>query len=240
MGEGVALNNLGSVATSQGDYEQARGYYEQSMVLCHEMDDLEGEGFGLSGLGMLLNQVGDYESSLEYSQQALRLIEEMGDRNILGDVLTNMGNSLECLERLDEAAREFLKAFDLRRELGQYSKADESLAGLARVALAQGALDQASVYIADIVETLEQGMPQGTYDPFRIYLTCYQVLKAQGDPHAYTLLKTAHTLLQEQAARMSSAELRHLFLENVPANHAIVEEFARFFDTCEVGTLANA
>ncbi len=240
LGESVTLNNLGSVASSQGDYEQARAYYEQSLELCREIDDLEGESFGLSGLGMLLHQVGDHATSLVKSQHAMRLTEKTGDRNTQADVLTNMGNALAALERLDEATVAYQSAFDLRQELGQESKAAESLAGLARVALARGDIEQASSHVEHIIQHLEQGLPQGTYEPFRIYLTCYQVLKAQNDPRALAWLKTAHTLLHEQAARMGDEAMQHSFLHHVPAHRCILQELNQgfFFLSREVGSLA--
>ncbi|MCI0478606.1 MAG: hypothetical protein L0Y55_20385, partial [Anaerolineales bacterium] len=56
----------------------------------------------------------------------------------------------------------------------------------------------------------------GTDEPFRIYLTCYRVLRANQDARADTILRTAQNLLQERAARISDETARRSFLENVP------------------------
>jgi citrate synthase len=98
----------------------------------------------------------------------------------------------------------------------------DPLAGLARVAMAQGDLAQAQAHIEEIVAHLESGSLDGTDEPFRIYLTCHRVLRANGDPRAEALLDTARRLLQEDAAKIGDEGLRRSFLENVAAHRQIL------------------
>jgi hypothetical protein len=106
----------------------------------------------------------------------------------------------------------------------------EPLAGLARACLGQGEVAQAQVHVEEILEhlDLEGNTLDGTDEPFRVYLTCYRVLCANGDPRAEDILDTAHRLLQERASKIDDEELRHSFLENVPYHREIVAEFRRF------------
>jgi hypothetical protein len=67
----------------------------------------------------------------------------------------------------------------------------------------------------------------GTFDPFRIRLTCYQVLRANDDDRAEEVLRTAHQLLQERAARIEDERLRRSFLEKVPWHRELVKEGER-------------
>jgi hypothetical protein len=62
----------------------------------------------------------------------------------------------------------------------------------------------------------------GAEEPFRVYLTCYRFLKASQDPRAEDVLRTAHRLLDERAARIGDEELRRSFLENVAAHREIL------------------
>jgi histidinol phosphatase-like enzyme len=126
-----------------------------------------------------------------------------------------------------EAITAYQQAFTLRYELGQHNLAIESQAGLARVSLAQDDLTQAQTQVENILSYLEINTLDGTEDPFRVYLTCYQVLKANQDPRAPAILDSAHGLLQERAAKIADQELRRSFLENVAAHREIVQEFAR-------------
>jgi hypothetical protein len=99
----------------------------------------------------------------------------------------------------------------------------ETLAGLARVALAQDDLSQAQAHVQEILNHLEEGTLDGTYEPFRVYLTCYRVLETDGDPRAGEILATAYDLLQERAAKIKDEAMRCSFLENVPAHRELVE-----------------
>jgi hypothetical protein len=103
----------------------------------------------------------------------------------------------------------------------------EPLAGLARVSLAQGDLARALAYIEQILSYLDGSTLYGTAEPLRIYLTCYQVLDAVGDPRARAILTTAYQLLQEQTAKISDRDLRDSFLKNVPAHREILSEVAK-------------
>jgi hypothetical protein len=84
----------------------------------------------------------------------------------------------------------------------------EPLAGLARVSLLQGELDRAQAWVEDILEHLKTQSLDGAEDPFRVYLTCYHVLKATGEARAEVILTTAHDLLQERAAKIDDGVLR--------------------------------
>ncbi|MDH4138506.1 MAG: tetratricopeptide repeat protein, partial [Anaerolineae bacterium] len=190
----------------------------------------------LAYLGLLSHYLGDNEAAHEYSQQALFIAQELGNRYIQGYALTNLGHALVGLGRLDEAAHAYQQALALRRELGQHHLAMEPLAGLARVSLAQGNLSQAQAQVEEVLGHLETHTPstgpsatsghglEGTDEPFRVYLTCYRVLRANQDPRAQAILNTGYSLLQEQATKISDEELRRSFLENVAAHREIVEE----------------
>ena len=144
-----------------------------------------------------------------------------------GYVLSRLGRALTAQGRLSEAAEVYRQAADLRLELGQPHLAMEPLAGLAHVALAQGDLAQAQAHVEAILSHLETGSLDGTDGPFQVYLTCYRVLCAAGNPRAQAILSTACRLLQERAAQIGDETLRRSFLENVVAHREIVEEAAR-------------
>jgi hypothetical protein len=124
---------------------------------------------------------------------------------------------------LSEAAEAYGQAVTLRRELGQHNLAIESLAGLARVALAQGDVAQAVAHIQEILSYLEHHTLGGTGEPLRVCLTCYRVLQAARDPRTTDVLKTAYSLLQAQVDQIPDASARRAFLENVAVHREIVE-----------------
>jgi hypothetical protein len=109
--------------------------------------------------------------------------------------------------------------------MGQRHFALEILAGLSRAALAQGDSAQAQAFAAELLPQLEIAHLYGTREPFRVYLTCYLVLRAGQDSRAGDVLATAYRLLQERAAEIVDERLRRFYLENVPAHREIVREF---------------
>jgi len=67
----------------------------------------------------------------------------------------------------------------------------------------------------------------GTFEPFRILATCFQVLKANHDSLTDVILTDAYNLLQTRAANISDEHLRDCFLNNVAVNREIVEAYEK-------------
>ena len=107
------------------------------------------------------------------------------------------------------------------REQGRRDLALESVAGLARIALARADLSQAQAYAEELIaEFADETFPnQGMAEEF---LTCYRVLHTVQDPRADQLLSTIYSQLQASAAQISDEQRRRSFLENVPAHRAIL------------------
>jgi hypothetical protein len=131
------------------------------------------------------------------------------------------------LNFLPEAAESYRQALALRQELGQLHFTLEILAGLSRTGLAQGNLAQAQAFTAELLPHLEIEHLYGTREPFRVYLTCYLVLRAGQDSRTEEVLATAYRLLRERAAEIEDERLRRFYLENVPAHQEIVREFTQ-------------
>ena len=157
------------------------------------------------------------------------MTREQGSRAFLGPISVCLGDALVGLGSLDKGAEAYRRALVLLRELGQVRYAQEALAGLACVCLAQGDLPQAQTLVEEIYGYLQNhtlGNISFGEGPLHVYLTCYRVLQASGDPRADGILEEAHSLLQERAAKISDEEERRSYLENVAANREIVEEWA--------------
>ena len=191
-----------------------------------QVGNRRGEGWGMTYLSNLFHQKGEDETALSYARQAVEIGREMNDRHIRGYALTNLGNALAGLGHWVAAADAYRQALTLRQELGEATLAMESQAGLACATLAQGDLSQVSTHVEEILHYLETGSLHGADDPFRIYLTCYQVLQADRHPRARDILDTACRLLQERAAKIGDDALRRSYLQNVPAHRELLAAWA--------------
>jgi predicted ATPase/class 3 adenylate cyclase len=215
-----------------GDFKRSESCYERVITSCDDIDDQETEVWKLVALSLLRHYTGDNQTAREHIQQALHI---MGDHRYIlrWKGLTILGHSLTDLGELAEAEDVYHQAMVLGYETNRPRQSIDALAGLARVSMARGDTEQALHQVEQILtyldtETPSKGHPlDGTIEPVRIYLTCYQVLKANKDNRAHDILDEAHNLLQKRAATISDKELRHSFLHNVPAHCEIVAEFAR-------------
>jgi tetratricopeptide (TPR) repeat protein len=224
--EVCALWGCGYVRCLLGEYAQAQDYLEQSLGAAREIEDLRWEWIDLGTLCELHRRMGDFAVAREYAEQTLDLSREGGMPDYEGDALAALGDL--CRDQGDPAAARdyYEQALRLNPEMTPSFWNMSSLAGLAWAALAQGDLAQAQAYAAEILAWLETASDVVLQDmPLHIYLTCYQVLRAGGDPCAHEILATAYRLLQERAARLSDEATRRSFLENVAENRDIVAEW---------------
>jgi adenylate cyclase len=226
--EEVALWNLGTLFHLLGEYARARGFYEQALGIARETEDPWWESVVLMDLGEVARCLGDQAGAREYGEQALGIARELGTQSLEGWILYSLGYLHQDLADPDTARGCYEQALRLFRQSGIRSCAMGSLAGLAWAALTENDVTQAQAYVAEILAYLEgNGHLSNDSRPFWIYLTCYQVLRAGGDPRAREILATAHRLLLEQAAGIPDEAMRHSFLENVADNREIVAEFRR-------------
>jgi predicted ATPase len=217
----IAYFVLGSISQVVGDYPGAEASYMKSLQVAREIGDRRTDGHVLAYLGLLHHQSGQNESAVEYSQQGLHIAQEIGDRHTEAYALHNWAHACHALGRLIDAAQAFQQALEIRQEIGDHALAIESWAGLARVALDQGDSDQALAHVERILAYLQENTLDGTDEPFRIYLSCHQVLGAHNDPRAAEILRQAQYLLQERADRIRDEEMRHTFLNNVRVHRDI-------------------
>ncbi len=99
------------------------------------------------------------------------------------------------------------------------------LAGLARIALAQGDFVQAQAYIEKVLAYLADDDLAGSDEPFRVYGACCQVLLAANDPRAPQFLTATHERLQAWAAQIPDPDSRRSFLEGAPFHRGIATAF---------------
>jgi predicted ATPase/DNA-binding SARP family transcriptional activator len=193
--QGWTLHTLGRIAAQQAHYAQAQAFYEQGLYLSEQLGDQQLESALLSSLSLLAHQQGNDILALEHANRALQIVETIGEPVDTGYALTCKGHALVGLGRLDEADDAYQKAVEVRHNLNQHNLVMEPLAGLARLALAQGNPALAYSHVSEILEHLESGTLDGVEERLRVYLTCYKVLEAVHDPRADILLDTAHDLL---------------------------------------------
>jgi tetratricopeptide (TPR) repeat protein len=225
-GESFVLINLGFISATQGDAAAAQLHLERGLRICREIGYQWGEGVTLGKLGLLAHLQGDDYEANARSQEALRILREIGARPEEGYALLYLGHARLGLGQPVAAAEAYRAALDLRRALDQPHLAAEALAGLARVALASADLVAARAHVEEILLFLQHDTLAGADEPLRVYLTCYQTLRAMGDTRSAQVLEIAHLMLRRRAAKLPDETVRLAFLDNVAAHQVIAAEFA--------------
>ncbi len=227
-GETIVQSNLGVLYCDLGDYAAARDYHQRALEIRLIIDDRQGEATSLVNLGLVNHGLGENAASRQNCEQALRIQEEIGDRRGQGYSLTYLGLALTGLGELEAASNAFARAMNLRREIGQTPLAIDDLAGLARVALAQGHNQQAYEHVQEILAWLSEHGSEGIEYPLQVDLTCYEVLMAVGGGEtavryqAHNILAHMHNELLKKVSSIKDEIIRQKYLDNVATNRAIL------------------
>lgn len=223
--EHLALKDLGNTALELGNYIQARTCYESALFCFRQIGDRQSESSTLNRLSLLYYQLNDAEAARTNGEASLSIAQEIGDKWLTSSSLAKLGHSLARLEQWDKAADCYRQAVSLWREQGRPDLALESVAGLARIALARGDLRQAQAYAEELINEFEDDTfpNDGMAEEF---LTCYRALQANADSRAAHVLSTIYHQLQTTAAKIDDEEMRRIFLENVPTNREVVQEYS--------------
>ena len=224
--ESGMINNLGEIEQLLGHYDAALELFQAGRRLCAEIGQRVTDSYLLCNMALSAFRRGDAAGSVGWATQAMQLADELKDRDLQAIMGCVRAHAQVALSQWDEAAACYQASLALFRELGRVTMPPEPIAGLARIALARGDVEGAMATIAEVVAHVDAGgSVDGTEDPLWIYLTCHEVLAAQGSPRAGEFLTLAHRLLDERAALLGDEE-RASFLANVPTNRAIVAAWA--------------
>lgn len=111
--QAMLLNNLGSILTDLGSFEDAQIHFDESIALSREAKDLAGEARTLNNLAVLLEEQGQWEDALRVYQEAESILFSTGDRRREITTLINIA-SVSGRNGKDEIARAaFLNAWRL-------------------------------------------------------------------------------------------------------------------------------
>jgi tetratricopeptide (TPR) repeat protein len=187
---------MGQVAILVGDLDEAQRSFEDALHLQRELGLRSQEAHALAYLAAVLFWRGDEARALVVARQALEMSVASGARYPEAWAQYRLGEAQAALGRHAEASASFAAAAALARDIG-VGLERTAVAGLARVAMAQGDVATALRH----VETLMAGpqpdvaAPDTTFHPELVALTCHEVLARVGDPRAAEWLERARALL---------------------------------------------
>ncbi len=221
--EGWILGQLGYTAIQLGDYAKAEQFLSEALAIATKLKDLFWQAWVKLRLGALYNERGKPDIALPYITEALQTAEHFQYDNFKSAVQDDWGNVLLSQADWTNAALIFQKAYDYRQGAGRIENATSSLAGLAYATYQQGMTETAAAHAEHLWQTWQESPEMAERADLKIYWRLGMVWDGLGDSRAKNLWEKAHDLLQKRCELIPDENGRKMFLEQVPANRAILE-----------------
>ena len=226
--EAVALSNLGVTLTLLGDYSNAQEMYRQDLVISRDIGDPVSEATAHVNLGWVGEARGEWDLARDHALAGVEMKRKAAHKEAMAEGLVWLAHAWLGLEQPEKAIAAYQESLELRRTLDQAHLAMGALAGLARAALFQDDVPEARAYVDEIMKYLaEGGSLNGTWEPLRIYLTCFQVLERVGAARSEQILGEAIDILQQRAKQIPNEVDRHRYLEDIPWHRDLVAAWKR-------------
>ncbi|MDQ3249287.1 MAG: tetratricopeptide repeat protein [Chloroflexota bacterium] len=215
----VALYNQAVILVRVGQFVLAQHNAEEALAIVRQLGLRNREANLLALLGSLACQQDDAATARRYCEQALAIAQD-DEIYLLESTLITLGNALIELGSHEKADQLFQQALTAFQAKGDQLGVMQARAGLAHALSAQNQPTAAKAQAEEILCLLQINTGYRHGDCAHLYLTCHHLLSA--DRCCKELLEQGYQWLQEQAAKLGSEDLRHSFLENVPANRALI------------------
>ena len=221
-GEAISLGSVGEAWLKMGAFAQARSCLEEALRMLRAIGDRVVESDVLRDLSHLALWQGEDARAMSLARLARDTAHSAEATDAEAQALVRLGMAELALGRFETAAEAFEQARALAMAISHRCQHDAT-AGLARVALAQGAMGTALQHVQSLMATAAMsGSLDDAEDPRMLELTCFQVLAASLDLRASLWLERAHEAVQATARKISDVVLRNSFLTNVPHHREIL------------------
>ncbi len=230
---GRAYNNLALTYWSLGLYDRAREYVELAVEIEREMQGRFNLSHYLETLGRVYLELGEHFQAKQVFEEGRALAIDIGDRGTeslywysLGRVQLAQGNAASACKLMHVAC-------DMQQEMGLLGYLFTSQAWLGKAYSERENGQAAEHYTAEAVACLQAAGGTGEYLPQEAWWLRYQVLKASQDAsaptteadNAWEALQNAHATMLAGIANLSDEGLRRNYLNRVPVNRAIINEW---------------
>ncbi len=118
LDEGWAYTRLGVAHGHQGNLQQAKAFFEQSLELRGQAGDLVGVATLHNNLGYLAYLQGDIQAAIESYQRSLDVCHRIGYRYTMAMAANNLGMAYQVAGNYRQAIAYYEQSLQIRREMG--------------------------------------------------------------------------------------------------------------------------
>jgi predicted ATPase/class 3 adenylate cyclase/uncharacterized protein HemY len=144
-----ALNGAGNLSQRQGDYEEAKLRYLESLAIRQELHDQPGVAASFNNLASVAYRQGDYKEARALYQESLTIKRQVGDKRSIAATLNNLGILSYQTGNYEESRQLYEESLTIRRQLGDRQGASVSLEGLGNIAFEEGNYELARAYLEE-------------------------------------------------------------------------------------------
>ncbi len=115
---GDTLRIIGNIHASKGDFNTALEYYEKSLPIMEEINELYGIAAALNNIGTVYNAKGDLASELKNYEHSLEIFDNIGFKLGIATLLNNIGNVNYTKGELTNALEHYGRSLKIREMIG--------------------------------------------------------------------------------------------------------------------------
>lgn len=214
---------MGNIFSDLGRMDEARQEKLVVLRLRREIGDRRGEAMILYSLAVYYRDRCEHETSLKYTRESLVIAEAIGDQRLEAYDRTYLGLLLEERDP-HESLKQYARALEIRRQIGQPAVTVDTLAGLARACLQLDQVQQAEAYISEALQWVDAHGTFGVGDISLIQLAAYRVFTAAGHhQRARQIIQTAYDGLMARAMSLPDEDAKRIFLTGAPQHNQIID-----------------
>jgi len=145
----VAYHNIGNIHQSQGRYEDALKYYNDSLKIEQELGNRSGIALSYNNIGIIHQYQGRYDDALRYYNDSLKIEQELGNRSGIAGSLHQIGWIHQDQGRYEDALKYCNDSLKILQELGDRSGIASSFGQIGNIHCLQSRYDDALKYYND-------------------------------------------------------------------------------------------
>ncbi|MFK7969898.1 MAG: tetratricopeptide repeat protein [Bacteroidia bacterium] len=157
------LSALGMCYQEMGQWREARGTFEESIVVAKAQNEPTDEAWALKNLGVLSRSLSEpHENALAYFEEAVSLMEQANEDDNMAEILLDLGRVQIDLKRYKAAESSFQRSYDIYTSIQHGMGSVQAGGELARTKLLLGKQQEADLLLQKAFEDKEvlSGMPE--------------------------------------------------------------------------------
>lgn len=220
------LGQMGYTAVQLGDYNSAEENLSAALASARQLKDLFWQAWITLRLSEMWQEQGKSDMALAYVVDAFETAVQIQNPRFQAAILYGWGNALLGKADWAGAEQKFQQAYELKQQAGQIEQATPALAGLAYATYQQGKQEAAAIHAEQVWQAWQTAPPWAERANLKLYWRLSRVWQGSNDSRYNDLQDQALALLETRSKNISNEAARQKFLEQVPANRALLRQVA--------------